>query len=124
MKKRGKLNCLLFEPVDNTAQNPAGNQVDDRTGYIIDSTGENTGSVGDVRPGCPAMKGSVLFLPGMPGTDQSEDNAEDLCRMNYRVLCLSYSGSCGSTRGAEQYAVLFIHVCERETMATSIIKAE
>ncbi len=54
--KRGKLDCLLFEP--------------------------------DVKP-----RGSVLFLPGMPGTDQNEDIAEMLCWDRFRVLCLSYSGS-------------------------------
>lgn len=37
--------------------------------------------------------GSVLFLPGMPGTDQNEDIAEMLCRSRLRILCLSYSGS-------------------------------
>lgn len=41
-------------------------------------------------------RGSFLFLPGMPGTDQNEDIAADLCRHGFRVLCLSYSGSCGS----------------------------
>ena len=32
----------------------------------------------------------------MPGTDQNEDIAAELCRHGFRVLCLSYSGSCGS----------------------------
>ena len=41
-------------------------------------------------------RGSFLFLPGMPGTDQNDDIAADLCRNGFRVLCLSYSGSCGS----------------------------
>lgn len=41
-------------------------------------------------------RGSFLFLPGMPGTEQNEDIAEELCRHGFRVLCLSYSGSCGS----------------------------
>ena len=41
-------------------------------------------------------RGSFLFLPGMPGTDLNDDIAADLCRNGFRVLCLSYSGSCGS----------------------------
>lgn len=41
-------------------------------------------------------RGSFLFLPGMPGTDRNDDIAADLCRKGFRVLCLSYSGSCGS----------------------------
>lgn len=44
-------------------------------------------------------RGAVLFLPGMPGTDQNEDIAEMLCRENLRILCLSYSGSSGSDGG-------------------------
>lgn len=57
--KRGKLNCILFDPGTD-------------------------------------KRGSVLFLPGMPGTDQNEDIAEMLCIYHFRVLCLSYSGSGGS----------------------------
>ena len=41
-------------------------------------------------------KGSFLFLPGVPGTDRNEDLAEMLCFDGYRVLCLSFSGTCGS----------------------------
>ena len=43
-----------------------------------------------------AGKGSFLFLPGVPGTDKNEDLAEMLCFDGYRVLCLSFSGTCGS----------------------------
>ena len=41
-------------------------------------------------------RGSFLFLPGMPGTDLNDDIAAYLCWNGFRVLCLSYSGSCGS----------------------------
>lgn len=62
------------------------------------------GKRGDLRcllfePECSASiphRGSFLFLPGMPGTDRNEDIAADLMRQGFRVLCLSYSGSCGS----------------------------
>ena len=43
-----------------------------------------------------AGKGSFLFLPGVPGTDKNDDLAEMLCFDGYRVLCLSFSGTCGS----------------------------
>ena len=41
-------------------------------------------------------RGSFLFLPGLPGTDKNEDLAETLCFDGFRVLCLSFSGTCGS----------------------------
>lgn len=41
-------------------------------------------------------RGSFLFLPGIPGTDQNDDIAQKLCFDGYRVLCLSFSGTCGS----------------------------
>lgn len=41
-------------------------------------------------------RGSFLFLPGVPGTDRNEDIAELLCFDGFRILCLSYSGTCGS----------------------------